>query len=231
MGWSLPSKWNGRVLQCEYPWLAPSNPAQPGEKSVDQSPARSESSSRISDTLLERVRAQQPEAWGRLVRLYGPLVYRWSRQCGLQAADAADTVQEVFRAVWANVSDFHAEQPSDSFRGWLWTITRNKVRDHFRRQTAATRALGEPSPTIQFQEVPQEEPEQGDSQTGVATLQVHRTLESVRHEFEDSTWEAFWRITVQGQTSAEAAAALNMTKSAARQAKYRVLRRLRRELQ
>src|SRR5262245_12114895 len=82
-------------------------------------------------TLLERVRAADPEAWRRLVELYGPVVQRWCRRAGLQESDTADVMQEVFRSVAVRVSQFRREQARDSFRAWLWTITRNKVRDHF----------------------------------------------------------------------------------------------------
>jgi hypothetical protein len=41
---------------------------------------------------------------------------------GLQPSDAADTLQEVFEAVAVHLPDFRRDQPSDTFRGWLWTI-------------------------------------------------------------------------------------------------------------
>jgi len=37
----------------------------------------------ISSTLLAQIRARRPEAWQRLVDLYGPVVYRWCRQLGV----------------------------------------------------------------------------------------------------------------------------------------------------
>ena len=52
----------------------------------------------------------------------------------------------------------------------------------------------------------------------------------VRHEFEDRTWRAFWRVTVEGHSPAEVAAEMGITPSAIRQAKSRVLRRLKEEL-
>ena len=57
-----------------------------------------------------------------------------------------------------------------------------------------------------------------------------RVLESIRAEFEPRTWQAFWRIVVDGQSPAEVAATLGMSLPAVYQAKSRVLRRLRREL-
>src|SRR5262245_64357028 len=97
----------------------------------------------LGASLLERLRAGQPGAWERLARLYGETVYGWCRRAGVPEADAADVSQEVFAAVARHIDDFRRERPGDSFRGWLWTITRNKVRDHFRRRAEQARAAGE----------------------------------------------------------------------------------------
>ena len=51
-----------------------------------------------------------------------------------------------------------------------------------------------------------------------------------RAEFEERTWQAFWRVTVEGQDTAEVAAQLGISANGVRQAKSRVLRRLREEL-
>ena len=49
-------------------------------------------------SLLIRLRDPMDErAWGEFVEIYGPLVHRLARRRGLQDADAADLVQEVFR--------------------------------------------------------------------------------------------------------------------------------------
>ena len=53
---------------------------------------------------------------------------------------------------------------------------------------------------------------------------------TVRAEFEPATWQAFLLTTVQGRSAAEAAGELGMSQGGVRQAKYKVLRRLRQEL-
>jgi len=60
---------------------------------------------------------------------------------------------------------------------------------------------------------------------------IRRALELLREEFEERTWQAFWRMAVLGQTAAEIARDLGMTKHTVRQAKYRVMRRLKLELE
>ncbi len=64
----------------------------------------------------------------------------------------------------------------------------------------------------------------------VETSLLHRALEIIRPDFEDRTWQAFWRATVEGHTAADIAQDFGMTPRAVRQAKYRVLQRLRTEL-
>ena len=99
-------------------------------------------SASTSTGLLDRVRERDADAWRRLARLYTPLVYRWSRQCGLQASDASDVAQEVFTAVARNVDRFRHDHPDATFRGWLWMITRNQIRLHFRRAKQRPTAQG-----------------------------------------------------------------------------------------
>jgi RNA polymerase sigma-70 factor (ECF subfamily) len=93
-----------------------------------------------SPTLLARVQANQAGAWERLVDLYAPLVYHWCRRWSLGPEDAADVFQEVFRSVAEHIARFRHDQPGVTVRGWLRTITRNKVCDHFRRNVDQPRA-------------------------------------------------------------------------------------------
>ncbi len=183
-----------------------------------------------STSLLEGVRANHPEAWRRLVRIYGPLVYRWSRKAGLQGADSRDVTQEVFGAVANRIESFRKERPGDSFRGWLWGITRNKVADHFRGLKSNPQARGGSQALALFAEMPDlpiDEP-QADHNTQLA-LKL-RAIEQIRAGFEQHTWKAFWRLSVDAQPAAEVASELGMSVKAVYQAKYRVLRRVRDEL-
>jgi RNA polymerase sigma-70 factor (ECF subfamily) len=89
-----------------------------------------ERSSPTSTSLLERAKARDPEAWRKLVQLYGPFVYGWCRRWGIEPGDSADVVQEVFLAVLTKLGEFRGEC---RFSTWLTAITVNKCR-HVRRQ-------------------------------------------------------------------------------------------------
>ena len=189
--------------------------------------------SSISSTLLDQLRSRRPEAWQRLVRLYGPVTYRWCRRSNLTAEDAADVVQEVLSAVMVHLPDFRRDRPEDSFGGWLATITRNKIREHYRRQQGKAEARGGSTAQRQMADIPQppepsEESIRPDAQT--AACLSRRVLDMIRAEFEVRTWEAFWRVSVGGQLPADVASDLKMSVPAVYMAKCRVLRRFRQVL-
>jgi RNA polymerase sigma-70 factor, ECF subfamily len=190
------------------------------------------SSISISSTLLAQIRTGRPEAWRRLVDLYGPMTYRWCRQLGVHRSDAPDVVQEVFAAVAAGLERFRRDRPGDSFGAWLRTIVRNKAADHFRRRRGMLSAVGGTAAQQQWLELPESliDASSADCPLEPDSQFLHRALDAVRVEFEPRTWDAFWRIVVEGQTPTEAAAALETTLAAVYQAKSRVLRRLRQEM-
>ena len=168
------------------------------------------------------------DSWGRFVHLYTPLIYFWSRRAGLQEADAADICQTVFRAVSSGIGRFRYDRPDSSFRGWLWTITRHELSHFYGRQyrtqqaaggTDAMKLLSETPDWIDNEEIP-------DAPAAEAEV-IRRAAEGVRHDFEEHTWQAFWMSVVEEIPTSEIADRLNMSANGVRQAKFRVLKRLR----
>jgi RNA polymerase sigma-70 factor (ECF subfamily) len=189
-----------------------------------------DASGSTSHTLLNRVRQQEPAAWRRFSELYGPLAYRWCRAAGLQEPDAADVVQEVFRAVFQGIARFQRPERGPGLRGWLYTIARHKICDHFRRLQEEPAADGSPEAHeffAQLPQLPESDPTSADDY--VAELS-RRALSLIQTDFEPKTWQAFWAMTVDGRSAAETARQLGLTTAAVFKAKSRVLNRLRREL-
>lgn len=144
-----------------------------------------------SHSLLMRLRTNDVQAWKRLSELYGPMVYGWCRAAGLKPEDAADATQNVFQSVFTGFMKFRKERPGDRFRGWLWTITRNRVNDYFRQEKDAPAGRGGSSAHLHTLQWPQNlMPEEQDPETMVTeTAQlVRRALELVQAEFETRTW-------------------------------------------
>jgi RNA polymerase sigma-70 factor, ECF subfamily len=186
---------------------------------------------RTSPSLLLRVQANDSDAWTRLVDLYAPLVYHWCRRAQLGHEDSADVFQETFRAVAAHIRDFRRDRKGDTFRGWLRTIAQNKIRDHFRRLREQPKAAGGTDANVRLNTQP--DPislEADESEQKIVHQVLHRTLESIRSEFEPRTWQAFWRVQIDGKTTGDVGIQLGMTAAAVRKARLRVLARLREEL-
>jgi RNA polymerase sigma-70 factor, ECF subfamily len=198
----------------------PGATARPGEQSHQVTPL----------SLLERVRAHDPQAWRQLAQLYQPLILAWCRRDGVHAADAEDVAQEVFAAAAANLERFRRDRPGDTFRGWLRVITRNQVLQLFRRNRGRPRAAGGSDAWQNLQEIADPLPGPGEEEAVEVDQLYQRALELVRGEFEARTWQAFWLTTVEGRLPADLVSELNMTTNNIRQAKSRVLRRLREQV-
>lgn len=189
-----------------------------------------DSSSGLS--LAIRLRDGSADAWRELVDLYGPLVDHWCSQAGLSASTRADIGQDVFLAVHRGIERFDATGPRATFRGWLWTITRNAVLQWRRRREPEGR--GGSTAEAQLAQIPDlwesasiDEPPSTADET--ASL-LRRALRQIRPNVEPHTWNAFWNTAVLGQSAPDVADELGLTPAAVRQAKSRMLRRLRRQL-
>jgi RNA polymerase sigma-70 factor (ECF subfamily) len=182
-------------------------------------------------SLLERARGNDPEAWRRLVHLFAPLVAYWARRSGLDEHDSADLVQDVFRSVSGSLGRFRRAAAGDSFRGWLWGVTRHRLKDHFRKQADRVAAVGGSEAQARLHAVPDQEPVCDDPSSAASHAGLVRgALDLIRGEYEDRSWQAFWRVAVEGRSPADVAAELGLSVFAVYQIKYRLTRRLRQEL-
>jgi len=177
-------------------------------------------------SLLDRLR--QPfaaEAWARFVALYTPLIYGWGRRMGLQEHDTTDLVQDVFVTLLEVMPTF-AYDRQGSFRRWLRTITLNKWRNALER---AAHPVGQARADALDRLASDDELEA----RWEAEYQQHlanRALHVMRADFQESTWKACWEVVVARRPAGEVAAELGLTVGAVYAAKFRVLDRLRQEL-
>jgi RNA polymerase sigma-70 factor (ECF subfamily) len=181
-------------------------------------------------TLLQRIRSGDTSGWRHVLDLYTPLVYYWCNRWGVPATDAEDVVQEVFQAASQGISTFRREGEGDTFRGWLRGITHHKVLALRRADSRRPDPLGGTDALQMFQEIPGPDAAVDEEEVTQTAALFHRALGLLRAEFEERTWQAFWRTAVDGQPAPSVAGELSMTPNAVRMAKSRVLRRLREEL-
>ena len=185
-------------------------------------------------TLLNRIRAtDDADAWAEFARLYGPVVYGFARKRGLQDADAADLVQDVLRSVARNAHRINYDPKRGTFRGWLYTVTRNKVYNFLSANRNRPKAGGGDNGSQERLDQLAGKPDEAEAEW---ELEYQRRLsakamERVKHEFQPNTWQAFWGTAVEGRPAADVGKELRMTSGAVYVAKSRVLARLRDEVQ
>ncbi len=184
-------------------------------------------------SLLVRLRdARDDGAWSQFVDIYAPLVFGFARKQGLQDADAADLTQDVLQAVSGGIRRFDYDPRRGSFRGWLFTVVRNKLRNFLAAQKRPGRGSGDSDAQLLLQELPARE----DDQTAWWDQEYERRVfawaaEQVRGAFQETTWQAFWQTAVEGRTGPEVARRLGLTVAAVYLAKGRVMDRLKQIIQ
>jgi len=178
-------------------------------------------------SLLVRIRdARDGEAWTQFVEVYAPLVYGFARKKGLQDADAADLTQEVLCAVAAAMRSAAYRAAGGTFRGWLFTVARNKLLNFLAKQKNHPQGTGDSNAKQKLEEqpAPGEEVQEWDQE--YERRLFHWAAEQIRDAFEERTWQAFWQTAVQAHDPKTVADTLGLSVGSVYVAKSRVLARL-----
>jgi RNA polymerase sigma-70 factor, ECF subfamily len=190
------------------------------------------SKSSTQSSLLRRAATHDVLAWRELVELYGPLISTWCRRSGADWHMTADCIQEVFLVLANRLGSFRPTGLSRAFRAWLWSISRNKLIDLHRANQRQAIASGGSTAHLAMQAIAEEDVWMRDEPTEAIDVSflTRRAIEQVRSEFTAQSWKVFERTVVDGIETSVVAIELGLSTSAIRQAKSRILRRLRQQL-
>lgn len=180
-------------------------------------------------SLLCRVRdTTDQNAWAEFVELYTPMVFGYLCRTGLQYADSADLAQDVLVAVNKHIGRFDYDPALGRFRGWLQSITRNKLRSFIKSQKRKATASGDSAVMqmlTQIESADESDDERWETQYRKTTMDW--AMNRVRSAVQSNTWDAFWATSVEGKNTEVVAAELGMSAGAIYLAKARVLARIR----
>jgi len=181
----------------------------------------------ITTTLLDRAKTGEQDAWASVVYLYGPLVYKWCRKRGLPPEAARDTAQIVFEVVARKLRDFRRTEASDTFRGWLQSISANKIADYWREHYERPDQVSPCDPEwslsqIQFKEIVDDE-----SHVHEWLDIFERVLQYGRDRVNPKHWEIFWHVIVDEADRQEVAVMFDMKRGNVDVIVSRVLAKLR----
>ncbi len=86
-------------------------------------------------SLINRLKATiNGESWEVFFNTYWELIYSVARRKGLSEADSQDIVQETILKVHKSLDRFQYNRERGSFKGWLRTITRSRLVEHYKKQ-------------------------------------------------------------------------------------------------
>jgi RNA polymerase sigma-70 factor (ECF subfamily) len=182
-------------------------------------------------SLLVRLRdARDDEAWAQFVEVYAPLIYGFARKQGLQDADAADLTQDALRVVSEAIKKLEYDPRRGSFRSWLFTVVRNRLFRLRARLAQPGRGSGDSAAQEQLQQVPSADNDSALWDEEYRRRQFVWAAERVRPQVQESTWLAFWRTAVDGESGQDVAASLGLSVAAVYLAKSRVMARLKEQI-
>jgi RNA polymerase sigma-70 factor (ECF subfamily) len=171
------------------------------------------------------------QAWRRFFDRYEPLIGRWCRRWGLQAADAEDLTQKVLARVFTRINTYDPDR--GGFRGWLKTVLENAIKDFLRglRRRPADRGTGDSDVAELLQAVAQ--PGTLDGLVHDLDSSLLRDLEAllarVEQEVEPDTMRAFRLTVLDGRPIADVARELGKSYAAVCMAVNRVKKKVRAE--
>src|SRR6185503_10209605 len=138
-------------------------------------------------------------AWQEFVKLYGPVVYGFARKRGLQDADAADLMQDVMRSVSAAIVRLDYDRNQGTFRGWLFTISRNKVFNFLSARRIRPQAAGDTGTSRLLDSKPDDHDGVDEWEMEYQRRLASLAMDRIRGEFQEKSWQAFWQTAVEGQ--------------------------------
>ena len=122
----------------------------PPRRTTDLQPARPARDEPDDQALLARIADGDLDSFALFYDRYAGRVQAYVQQLSRSREGVEDVVQEVFLAVWRKAASFRPER--GDVAGWLYTMTRNKLVDGWRRAGQGAAAAD----TLDFQSLPAE---------------------------------------------------------------------------
>lgn len=185
-------------------------------------------SPKTRNSLILRLTSQgDAEAWQQFCQIYEPLILQIARNRGLQNADAHDLAQDAFIKIAKSIQRFEPNAEKGSFRGWISTIARNLTIDFMRQKNRATTFT---------QELISREAFERSAESDFYDREFEKQMflwaaEEIRSTFSESSWQAFWKTAVDGQSVTDVAQSLGLSKGAVYIARSRVIAKLRNKVE
>jgi RNA polymerase sigma-70 factor (ECF subfamily) len=193
-------------------------------------------------SLLSRLKNwDDQESWKVFFDTYWKMLYSVAKRSGLNDSEAQDVVQETIVAAAKQIPNFHYDPAIGSFKSWLMLIIRRRIIDFLRKQGNARQrqqvpidpATATAGATDTMARIPDPA---GDQINAIYEEEWQQhileiALQKVRQEVAYEQFQMFDCYALKGWAVEEVAQRLNVTVSAVYNAKYRISRLIKEEVQ
>jgi RNA polymerase sigma-70 factor, ECF subfamily len=182
--------------------------------------------SETDQALLERVRAEDPEALAELVERYAPRVLRFGIKMCRDEEDAREVVQDTLLAAARGMRDFRG---TSAVSTWLYAIARSFC---IKRRTRGEAARGDHEPIDAVSEAAHPELVEAERtpEQQASARQIEVALESAIAELEPSYREVLVLRDVEGLTAPEVAEVMGLSVEAVKSRLHRARSQVRQKL-
>jgi RNA polymerase sigma-70 factor (ECF subfamily) len=182
-------------------------------------------------SLIIRLKDQRYDlAWTEFVCVYEPFLLRLVQNHGTPDRHAADVTQQLLIAIAKSVEGWKPDGEVASFRRWLGRVARNVVIKFMMRERKQitgqggseflTLIEGVTDSSIDAEQVRQYEQEL-----------ILWVAESVRGEFRENSWRAFWETHVEGRSVAAVSEELGVSTGSIYMSRSRIFARIRNRIE
>ena len=105
------------------------------------------------------------------------------------------------RSVSTAIGRLEYDRGRGTFRGWLFTIARNKVFSFLSAQRVRPQAAGDTSTNRLLETQPDGNDSAADWELDYQRRLAAVAMERVQQEFQQTTWRAFWQTAVEGRAA------------------------------
>ena len=186
-------------------------------------------------SLLSRLKNwEDDESWREFFDTYWRLIYAVALKSGLTDAEAQEVVQETIICVAKNIQKFKRDRKLGSFKGWLRNLTHWRIADQLRKRIKVLRndmALESQSLSA-LDEIPGQTMDSAESdwESEWQRNLLKTALEQVKRHVREEQYQLFDLYVIRQWPVDRITQTLNVSATRVYLAKYRITRRLKKEV-
>ncbi len=187
------------------------------------------SSGETRNSLILRLRSEQNElAWREFVTVYESFLVQVARRQGVPGRHLPDVTQQILLRIAESIDGWSDDGNQASFRRWLTTVARNVVVRFMARERRQAGGVGGSDLLVQLGNL-EDRPDQQWLMRYEHELIVW-AAQQVRHEFLETSWQAFEATVLEDQSVEAVAGRLGVTPGSIYMSRSRIMARIRRKV-